>query len=276
MAEGFWWRMKASRMTFTRFTPNKLDASDTGAVINIANWPAFGMYQPDAIAAYEVKGDTYLVLANEGDAREYTGFAEAKRVSTLTLDPTAFPTAATLKLNANLGRLNVTNQNGDIGGDGDFDQLYAFGARSFSIRTAAGALVYHSAADFEQITAAALPANFNASHTSNAKDNRSDDKGPEPEGVVVGKAFGKTYAFVGLERIGGIMVYEISDPFAPAFVTYVNNRDFTVAPAAGAGKDLGPEGLAFIRAEDSPNGKPLLVVSNEISGTTTLFEIVKN
>jgi 2',3'-cyclic-nucleotide 2'-phosphodiesterase/3'-nucleotidase/5'-nucleotidase len=250
---------------------NGLDVSDADATNNIANWPVFGMYQPDGVAAYHDGPNTFLVMANEGDARDY----EVARVNSLTLDPTAFPNAASLKLNANLGRLNVTTQNGDIDGDGDFDRLFAFGARSFSIRTSEGALVFDSGDQFEQITRSTFPGNFNATHTSNARDNRSDDKGPEPEGVTIGKAFGRTYAFITLERIGGVMVYDISNPFAPVFVQYLNNRNFSQAPGVNAGGDLGPEGLVFVRADDSPDGTPLLIVSNEVSGTTTIYQISK-
>ena len=251
-------------------TGNGIDASDSDNAINIANWPVFGMYQPDAIASYTVGGQTYLVTANEGDAREYTGFVEAARMRTLDLDDTAFPNETTLKANARLGRLNVTTKLGDTDGDGDFDQLYSFGARSFSVWTAGGTLVSDSGDDLEQITAAAYPANFNASNTSNAFDNRSDDKGPEPEGVALGTIDGRTYAFVTLERIGGVVVYDVSDPAAPTFVQYLNNRDFTGANPAG---DLGPEGITFIKAADSPTGQPLLAVANEISGTVTLYAI---
>ncbi len=244
---------------------NGLDASDLDGGINIANWPVFGIYQPDAIESYRVRGVTYLVMVNEGDTRAFTGFNEEVRVSALTLDPTAFPNAAILKQNANLGRLTVTRATGDTDGDGDFDKILVPGARSFSIRTANGDLVFDSGDDFEQITAAQVPASFNSNGTAATFDTRSDNKGPEPEGVVLGKAFGRTYAFIGLERTGGIMVYDVSDPFSPTFVQYLNTTP----------DDISPEGLLFIKEEDSPNGKPLLVVSHEISSTTTIFEIAK-
>jgi hypothetical protein len=251
------------------------DASDRDGKNNIANWQHVrGMYQPDAIAAYQVgDGNTYLVMANEGDSRDYPGFSELARVGSLPLDPVAFPDAEILKSNAYLGRLRVTNANGDTDGDGDYDELFAFGGRSFSIWKASGTFVFDSRDDFEQKTAELRPANFNANNTNNIRDDRSDDKGPEPEGVAVGKAFGRTYAFIGLERIGGIMVYDVSDPFHPQFVQYENDRNFSADPASGTAGDLGPEGLAFIREQDSPNGKPLLVVSNEVSGTTTIYKI---
>jgi hypothetical protein len=250
-----------------------LDASDRDNQINIQNWPVSGMYQPDAIASYTVGGQTYLVTANEGDARAYSGFSEETRVGSLTLDPTTFPNAATLQTNAQLGRLRVTDQLGDADNDGDFDALYAFGGRSFSIWEADGDLAFDSGSDFERITAAALPDFFNASNANNTQDDRSDDKGPEPEDVVLGVIDDRTYAFVGLERIGGVMVYDVTDPTSPSFVQYVNNRDFTQPVDSAAAKDLGAEGMAFISVHDSPTRTPLLVVANEVSGTTTIFAI---
>jgi hypothetical protein len=262
---------------------NGLDASDRDNAINIQPWPVQGMYQPDAIAAFSYNPSrrnsgatqTLLVMANEGDARDYAGFAGEERFRNLPLDPTRFPNAAVLQNNAALGRLTVTKALGDTDGDGDYDALYAFGARSISIRTTTGQLVWDSGDDLEQITAAAVPAYFNAGNANNSRDDRSDNKGPEPEGLVIGKAYGRTYAFVGLERIGGVVVCDITEPAAPRWITYFNNRDFSQAPNSGQAGDLGPEGLVFIRAEDSPNGKPLLIVANEISGTTTVFQINK-
>lgn len=259
---------------------NAFDASNRDRMINIASWPTKGMYMPDAIASYMYRGRTYLVTANEGDSRDYEGYSEEARVKDLTLDPDAFPNAAELQKDANLGRLLTTTANGDTDGDGDFDEIYSFGARSFSIWNAAGERVYDSGSDFETITAARLPDVFNSNNDANRSfDSRSDDKGPEPEGVALGEIKGRTYAFIGLERIGGIMVYDVTNPYQVRFVDYVNNRNFnvdaqlpdgSVNPAVG---DLGPEGLTFVAAHASPNGKPLLIVGNEVSGTTTVFQI---
>jgi len=258
---------------------NALDPSDRDNAIAIANWPVRGLYMPDSIATFQSGGQTYLVMANEGDAREYLGtpgFAEEARIGTLQLDPVAFPDAAVLKANANLGRIRVTTAQGDEDGDGDFDQLYTFGARSFSVRGMNGQLLWDSGDQIERITAAAYPTRFNASHDNNNLDSRSPSKGPEPEGLTVGNAYGKTYVFVGLERIGGVMIYDLSNPVAPRFIEYTNRRDFSVTPSAAtnpASGDLGPEGLLFINAENSPTGSPLLVISNEVSGTTSFFQV---
>ncbi|KYC35649.1 alkaline phosphatase [Scytonema hofmannii PCC 7110] len=266
---------------------NALDASDRDGAINIRNWPINGMYQPDGITSFEIHGQTYLITANEGDARDYDGFSEQKRVKDLKLDPTAFPNAKALQEDKALGRLYVTSTLGDTDGDGDYDELYSFGGRSFSIWDTQGKLVYDSGDEFERITAQLFPEEFNSNNTSNDTfDNRSDDKGPEPEGVVTGVVGDNTYAFIGLERIGGVMVYDISKPTSPSFVQYINTRDFSVqfdvdedgdpdptTEQVIAAGDLGPEGLAFVSANNSPNGKPLLVVANEVSGSTTIFEI---
>ena len=260
---------------------NELDASDRDDAINIANWPLLGMYLPDSIASYQGIGGTFLVTANEGDSRSYDGFDEEARVKDLDLDPTAFPDADTLQENENIGRLKVTSTLGDSDGDGDYDALYAFGARSFSIWDPTGHLVYDSGADIERITAEHLPDDFNSNNDENDSfDSRSDDKGPEPEGVTVGKIAGRSYAFVGLERVGGILVADVTDPTRVKFEDYVNHRDFTVADVedditSGTNQtgDLGPEGLYFIPAHASPIGQPLLVVGNEVSGTTTLYRV---
>lgn len=255
---------------------NGIDASDRDNAINIANWPVFGMYQPDAIASYEVGGQLYLVTANEGDARDYEGFAEEARVNSLTLDPEVFPNAEELQANANLGRLTVTNVNGQ--GANGYTALWVLGGRSFTIWNATtGAIVADSGDDMEQRTAQIYPANFNASNTSSEFDNRSDNKGPEPEGVVVGEIDGRFYAFIGLERIGGVMVYDVTVPAAPTFVRYINNRDFNKDPATDpAAGDLGPEGLTFVSAADSPAGVPLLLVASEISGSVTIYAITSD
>ncbi|MFM2432408.1 MAG: hypothetical protein RLZZ511_3622 [Cyanobacteriota bacterium] len=251
------------------FPGNGFDASDrdltsSAGKINIQNWPVFGLYQPDAIASYTVNGQAYYITANEGDARDYTGFSEEIRVGATgyILDPTRFPNATTLKQNANLGRLQLTNATGDTDGDGDFDRIEAFGARSFSIWNSSGSLVFDSGDQFEQITAAKTPTLFNSDGLSSSFDTRSDNKGPEPEGVVLGVINNRTYAFIGLERSGDVMVYDVSSPTAPQLVQYINTLE-----------DQGAEGLTFVSAADSPTGKPLLITSSEISRTNTVFEI---
>ena len=250
--------------------------TNSGApAIKIAPQPVKGMYLPDSIASFTIKGVSYLITANEGDARaDWPGFNEEKRVREhcpLGMDPAVFGAdAANLTFDSNLGRLRVTSApDGAKTGKnaaGQCTELFSFGARSFSIWSPAIALVYDSGDDLEQRTKALPNASFNAGHDNNTLDSRSANKGPEPEGVAVASFGAKTYAFIGLERVGGVMVYDVSVPNAPVFATYLNTRN-------GVTGDRGPEGLTFIAADKSPNGKPLLIVGNEVSGTTAVYQL---
>jgi hypothetical protein len=257
-----------------------LDGGRDDGANRIVPWPLRGMYLPDAITSLRHQGETYLVTANEGDVREYPGLnavgTEVVEVEDIALDPTAFPSAlaATMQSRPNgIGRLKVSAFDGDIDGDGDYDQLYSYGGRSFSIWSADGQLVFDSGDQLEQITAQAMPTRFNASNTNNTRDDRSDDKGPEPEGVTVASLFGRPYLFVMLERVGGVAVFELTNPAAPGFVRYLNTRDFSAATTTAAAGDLGPEAARVVPAELSPTGSPLLLVSNEVSGSLRVFAI---
>ncbi|MEO0834419.1 MAG: choice-of-anchor I family protein [Cyanobacteria bacterium J06642_3] len=241
-----------------------LDPSDEDGGINIANQPVFGLFQPDSIDSYHVDGETFIVSANEGDSRD-----EEADVIDVELDPQAFPNAEELQAPEVLGNLEISTIDGDVDGDGDFDQLFAYGSRSFSIRDSQGNIVFDSGDDFERITAELVPEIFNSNGDVASFDERSNDSGPEPEGLVLGEIDDKTFAFIGLERTGGIMVYDVTVPAESKFVQYVNPLDAETGDAL----NIAPEGLAFISAEDSPNGEPLLAVANEISGTTSIFEI---
>ncbi|RAU96538.1 choice-of-anchor I family protein [Paenibacillus sp. YN15] len=282
---------------------NALDASNKDNAVNIAQWPVLGMYMPDGMSLFEQAGKTYLVTANEGDARVYPAietselgegeaYSEEESIEDIAdlvqLNRAYYPGYtdeewATLQQNLpdiltnkkKLGKLTVTNSVYTVTGAAYYEALYSYGARSFSIwdtSDIAAGPVFDSGADFEQIIAARLPNYFNASNTKTDIDDRSDNKGPEPEDAKVGVINGKTYAFVGLERIGGIMAYNVTDPAQATFAGYVNSRDFNV-PVGG---DSGPEGLHFVAAEYSPTGKPLLLVGNEISGTVAVYEITSN
>jgi hypothetical protein len=256
-----------------------LDASDQTAEVLIASWPIKGMRQPDALAAFEVNGTSYLLTANEGDARDYSAFSEQVRLGTSSatspyvLDATVFPNANLLKNNNVLGRLNVTNKLGDTDGDGDFDEIYAYGGRSFSIYNAStGAEVHDSGNLLERLTSTDVTVTFNASNgygEAPTRKNRSDDKGPEPEGVTTGRVGSNLYAFVSLERVGGVAVFNINNPASPVLEAYANNRSLTATGPA----DLGPEGIVFIAATDSPTGQPLLLLANEVSSTVAVYSL---
>ncbi|MDZ7670345.1 MAG: choice-of-anchor I family protein [Gammaproteobacteria bacterium] len=320
-----------------RLPRNALDAADRDDAINIRNWPVFGMFMPDAIAAYEFNGQTYLVTANEGDAREYfdesiTTQAACDAAGGFDFDDDdgclifidefdiedLLDTGSVIDLpdadvasylvdadfdgdvdeddlntDASLARFAVTTTNGETAGcditDGQafangtatclFEALYGFGGRSFSIFNAdTRQRVFDSGGDFETITAERLGADFNSDNDEVGGDSRSDAKGPEPEAVTLARIDGRTYAFIGLERVGGILVYDVSVPEDASFVQYITSRDFTVVDddqleATFQDNDLGPESITFIAEEDSPNGEALIVVAHEVSGTLATFQV---
>jgi|TARA_R110000737_G_scaffold351986_1_gene396056 hypothetical protein len=251
---------------------NALDPSDQSGDILIQSLPVKGAYMPDAISFDKINGIGYVFSANEGDARENNLIEDADRIGGMALDSAAFPDQHILKNNKFMGRLNALQVTGDTDNDGDFDELHTLGGRSFSIWDAAtGNLVFDSKDMIEQIIShdTNFVALFNASNGgSSTSKNRSDDKGPEPEGVTNAVIDGNHYLFVGLERIGGAMVFNVNNPSAPIFVGYYNNRD-----VATNGPDRGSEGILFISKEQSPNGKPLLLLANEVSSTVSIFEI---
>ncbi|MGF7151684.1 DNA-binding beta-propeller fold protein YncE [Sphingomonas zeicaulis] len=248
---------------------NAFDASDRDGGINIENAEVLSVLQPDAIASFAVGGATYFITANEGDSRVAVTDSVRLGDSSYVLDPTLFPNAAEMKADAELGRLNVLTNVGDTDGDGDFDVIYTLGGRGISIfrQEADGSItkVRETGGEFESIIAQNYPAIFNSNQSTagSSADTRSDDKGPEPEGVTIGKIGDRTYAFIGLERVGGYMVYDVTDPANAFFVTYKPQT----------AQDLGPETSVFVSAEDSPTGQALLISGQEISNTVTLYSI---
>lgn len=229
----------------------------------------FGINMPDGIATFSVNGTSYFITANEGDDRDDflpSGQKETQRVghSSVALNSTAFPSAANLKTETELGRLTVFTTMGR-NSNNEFEKLYTLGGRSFSIYNATtGAQVFDSANDIEQRAYSNLPLALLA------KDQvlgRLDNKGPEPESVVVGQVKGKTYTFVALERTSAILMYDLSNPAAPKFIQWLQN---TTDMANG---DISPEGMSFVPASQSPTGNALLIAGYEVTGTLAVWEI---
>ena len=253
-----------------------VDGSDRDSGINIDD-SVFGLFMPDAIATYTVAGTTYYVTANEGDARDGSA-GEESRIKSINRADIDDATEAALDLiyggnfqaDGALGRLNVTTHDGNTDADPEIEVLTMYGTRSFSIFNGdTGALVYDSGSDFETITAALVPSLFNSEAADTGEfDKRSDNKGPEPEGVAIVEFNGTTLAAIGLERTGGIMLYDITDPNNPLFLQYLNSS------VPGNGNALAPEGLTFISAADSFDGGTYLVVSYEDSGEVEVFSVV--
>ncbi|MEO0475354.1 MAG: choice-of-anchor I family protein [Planctomycetota bacterium] len=253
-----------------------IDGSDRDGGINIDD-EVFGLFMPDAIATYVSGGTTYFVTANEGDARDGVPGEEARIKD---LDLSDFDATLIADLNAiygdfqddaALGRLQITTIDGDTDGDGDIDRLTMYGTRSFSIFNGeTGALVFDSGSDFETITAAALPLAFNSDDSNEDNfEGRSDNKGPEPEGVVVTEIDGTILAAIGLERIGGVMLYDVTDPNAPEFLQYINTATFTDIEDK-LGTKVAPEGLDFFEKD----GETFLIVSYEGTGQVDVFQVV--
>lgn len=261
---------------------NAMDVSDEDGKSELRRVPVLGLLQPDGIDTYDYNGETYLLIANEGDSQDYEGYSEEKRVKKLKddiqLDARYYQGYTQAELDdmvdnglfddEQLGRLKVTTSHAFKDADGKYNALVSYGGRSFSILRASDLeMIYDSGSDIEQRVLDLLPERFNANYESADDikvDDRSDDKGPEAENVVVGKVGSHSYAFVGLERVGGIMIYDITNPNEPYFVKYLYDPD---------NKDISPEGITFESAEESPNGKPMLIASFELSGTTSAWEL---
>lgn len=228
---------------------NAVDLSDKDEAVSFKTWPVKGIYMPDAIAVLQNGGNPYLFTVNEGDAREYDAFKEAVRVKDLDLDPTVFTNAAELQKDNQIGRLNVTRTLGDNNNDGLFEALYSFGARSFSVWNGLnGELVYDSKNELDMRVQAA----------GYYDDARSDDKSIEPEGIAIGKIGDRHIAFIGMERVDAVAVYDVSDPRAPRFLQLLKTGD-------------APEGVLFVSAENSPTKKSLLIVSSEEDGVLKIY-----
>jgi hypothetical protein len=289
---------------------NALDAIDeevetdgTVEEIDITTQPVFGMYQPDAIEAYEVDGESYLVTTNEGDAREYDTLFETgvltetdagdfiieidddgeSTTDDVIVDESAFDDDVLSALEG----LEVTARpptmgEGDVSDPAPIDELYLYGARSFSIHNSDGDRIFESGSRLERIVAREQPQNFNSDDDENSVGSESVASGPEQEGLAIGLVNGTPYAFIGLEEVSAVVAFDVSDPEVPIFADYINTRDFSVEPEneieegdlrADAAGDLSPEGVEYVPAAVSPISDPMLVVCYEVSGTTSFYRV---
>lgn len=253
---------------------NEFDASDRDgpngtASIRIATTPSgapiYGLLQPDSLASFTTNGSTYFVTANEGDQRVIGGTDNTADVARLSAVPNSklTPELQALKADPAYARLNILLQVGDTDNDGRIDQLHTLGGRGISIfrQNADGTItkVRETGGEFEKIFAQIAPERFNNDQViANTPDDRSDNKGPEPEGITIGSVNGRIYAFVGLERQSGVIVYDVTDPANAAYVSYV-------PPQPNATTDLGPEVLTFIAADRNPTGTALVISANEVN-----------
>ena len=231
-----------------------------------------GIRMPDGVALYSVDGVDYIVMANEGDSREWGDYLneDERDFGDGQTSPTGKITAENSRLTGKVVFFDSSDYDGlDSGLD------YVFGGRSFTVfRADESGLteIYDSGSDFEAKTAEYIPENFNCSNDDKSLDDRSGKKGPESESITVGTVGERTYAFIGLERVGGVMVYDITDPAETVYVNYINSRDFSEDIAG----DDSPEGLCFIPAADSADGNAYLLAACEVSGTVAAYELTAN
>lgn len=213
---------------------NEIDAvrgKGKNAKIDIKNDNFLGTPMPDGIAFLSKNGKDYILTANEGDAREW-GKKKNKYENT-----------KSKKFDEKADKKTEYLDNDKTDGL-DENKIYLLGGRSFSIYDASNlAKVYNSGSDFEKITARIFPDFFNTSNDEDKGidelDARSNKKGPEAENITVLNIKDKTYAIVGLERISGIMIYDITDPSNPVYKDYFNNRIFI--KSVNDGEEVGLE-----------------------------------
>ncbi len=254
---------------FKDWSKYKMDASDKDGGINMKAYPGlYGMYQPDTLASYTVNGKSYVVIANEGDGREYFfdakdeeackeqgGLDFDKKDGCLSFVNDIRAKKLTLAGNfdylkndeTDIGRLKVNPQLGDKDGNGKYEALYNFGGRSFSILDSQGKMIFDSGDEIGLLTAKIHGQAFNNDEDENAGDARSDAKGAEPEALTVGQVGDRTYAFIGLERMGGVVVYDITEPSKAHYVDYFLNRGLEEGKAITG--DLAPEGMTFVSVQ---------------------------
>ncbi|OON90976.1 MAG: hypothetical protein ATN34_01190, partial [Epulopiscium sp. Nele67-Bin002] len=257
---------------------NGLDPIDDGN-IKIETLPILGVYMPDGIDTITIDGVDYILTANEGDATEWGKLENAFEniasfgdiADKIELDASLFGGMTQDEADIALEYLKGTEfMNTEVLTDMGTDAIYMLGGRSFAIfRADDMELIYDSGDEFEQIIAQRYPNNFNANSSGITLDARSDKKGAEPESIVVGEVDGTLMAFIALERMGGFMVYDITDPANPVFINYSNSKDYSDTKLG----DYAPEGLKFVPAEDSPTGVALLLVANEDSSTVGVHQI---
>ncbi|THB80566.1 MAG: alkaline phosphatase [Desulfobacteraceae bacterium] len=275
-----------------------IDSKD-GAKVSKAPENVFGLYQPDTIVAYRTGGADYVVTANEGDDREYDAWEDYAKAASLKKKKGA-------RFSPQLDR-DILGQKGkkklrilkDMGKDanGVYTQLYLAGTRSFSIWDADGNQVYDSGNDFETYLAANYAKVFNTRVDDVKKqkdidelkednipyeiigkkayfwegvDARSQKKGCEPEALALTKIGSKTFAYIGLEKQGGLFIYDITNPKSPVFVDYFNDIKYDALPTRSG--DLAPEGMvAFVQDK-----KHYLAVANELSGTIAVYQLAND
>ena len=249
--------------------------TDRGSTVSLDSFPGiFSLYQPRGLSFLRQAGQSYLLSANEGAARDYPAYSEIATIASTPLDPVSIPNARDLKIDTILGPLKITNTIGGRGVGLLYDSAVSFGGRSFSVWDSLGQLIFDSGDDFERTILSLEAANFNSSAISNQSFKaRGPWYGPQPNAIVTGEVDGSLYAFISLRQMGGVMIYNLNNPRQPIFDSYLLNRNFSVAADVPQAGDLGPVELSFVSGDRSPNGQALLIVSHSISGSLSIYEL---
>lgn len=258
------------------------DLSDKDKNTELITYPGVkSNSQPDAIASFQIGRDSYFATAGEGDSREWTCLTDDLRAGKLTVDSVNFANWAAQKVDAILGRAKVDPNAGDIDMDGDIDVVTTRGSRSMSIFKN-GTLLWDSGSLLEKTMIEKFGfANINGSHVLNATDktvldyigqDRSDDKGPEPEGVAVGMIGKLRVAVLGMERTSSLAFFDITNPAKPTLLSWQQMQPLT-STSLNASSAWSPEGVIFVPAEKSPNKKALVITSYEMSGSLTIHQL---
>lgn len=272
----------------------KVDISDDGIANPTTDAPKniFALYMPDTMVSYTVNGVDYFISANEGDDREYDAWEDLAKANKLDLSDALQSDI----LDTDMKKLRVLT---DLGQDenGIYNELYMTGTRSFTIWDADANVVFDSGSIIEEMLALDYSRTFNTrvDDTDDADDiaelkedgvsyemvgdtayfwegvdARSLKKGAEPEALAIATIENKTFAYVGLEKQGGFMVFDITAPKQTQFVQHFNDINYKALPPQAG--DLAPEGMVTFAQNDSN----YLAVANELSSTVALFEIRKN
>lgn len=256
------------------------DRDSSGGPSTFSN--VIGLAMPDALAAFSVGKDNYFVSANEGDDRaDWSCFkvVDDKRAKDLKVDTTAFPNWSSESADARLGRVKVNPNIGDQNADGLYEKIHLLSNRSFSIFKN-GSRIYDSGNLLEQLQVSALGvANINGEWNTTtgayAPQSRSDDKGPEPEGVTVGMVGSSRVAVIGMERMSALLFVDITNPAVPVVIKWEQMLPLSTIVPGRPGLTWSPEGMTFVSAKDSPTGKPLVLTAYEVSGSLSIHQIEK-
>ena len=280
---------------------NGLDSNNKDLAAAIAPKSTMGMYLPDAIASTRAGGVNYLFTANEGDSRSYPCVLGGTDTTKIQDEDASFSkiadssVASTLTADAGIGQLKTTPfapasvAGSPVTSSTKVKSAYSFGTRSFSVwksNTVSGIfkadLVYDSGDLLENLAKEKRGNLFNADWDTTtgaikAIDARSAAKGPEPEGIAIGSAYGLKWMAVTLERDGGVALFDVTNPVVPSYVDYINTSiptgNIVTGKATATAGDVSPEGVMFVQPLDSPTATALVIVSYELSGTVAIYEI---